>query len=333
MSNNLVNTVQIRIAGVVIATILGVLAIVVASHTTLPVMMLAIIFGLILHKTYTVPPLQPGIDWSAKHLLLIGVALLGLKIDTSVILTGGLKLPFIALSTLGATLIFGYFVSRWLGVNRLLGILMAGAVAICGASAAAAICCILPACKNRNKELTLTIAGITVLSTVAMLLYPIIAHLIGFDDVNGGAFMGASIHNVSQTVGAGYSLSETSGDVATVVKLIRVSALLPVILVIGLIFGKQGDDTKRSWQTYFPPFLIAFFALALANHFGVLPSKVSGMGAIVSEWCLIISLVAIGLRTNMREIIDMGYRPMLAMTLTTIFMASFAIAIIILLSP
>ena len=116
-------------------------------------------------------------------------------------------------------------IARAFGQTKDFSILMSGAVAVCGVSAAAAICAALDECETRNEELAITVAGITVLSTIAMIAYPIVSHLL---NLNVGILMGGGIHNVSQAVGAGYAVSPEAGDLSVLLKLLRVSMLLPI---------------------------------------------------------------------------------------------------------
>ncbi len=314
--------------GILLSVLIGIASIALGAQYGMPVMMIAILLGLSLHSLSSSKILEPGVGWSAKSLLYIGVALLGLRIDLAMLLGAGLFLPVLAVTLVLFTLLFGYVVSKCLVKDKHFALLIATAVAVCGVSAAAALCCALPKCDKRNSQLALTIGGITVLSTIAMILYPIIAHSFGLNEDQAGLFIGGSIHNVSQAVGAGYSVSSGAGDIATLIKLMRVALLLPVIIVISWVFARQAPDTGVGWTTYFPPFLIAFVVLALGKYFGLIPESVATFGSKISEICLIVSLVAIGIRTNMKEIINTGTRPIIALSLTTIFMAIFAIAVL-----
>lgn len=317
--------------GLVLCVLLSVFVIQGASWFQIPVMIVALCAGLIFSKLYSITSLVEGINFCAKPLLYIAVALLGLRIDVTDILGAGFAAPLLSLAALTLTLMAGLLFSKLLKIDRQFGILISGAVAICGVSAAAAICCALPGCKSRERELALTIAGITVLSSVAMLLYPAISYVLGLNDFSSGAFFGASIHNVSQVVGAGYAISPEAGDVATFVKMIRVSALLPVIIIIGMAYGKNSENSSSTWRTFFPPFLIGFFVLAALNSLHVVPENISDVGSKVSKTFLIVSLLAIGLKTNIFDILKVGPRPLIVMTLTTGFMAMFVLGSIYLL--
>jgi len=319
-------TLRVYYPGILLSVIIAIASSGLAGQYGMPVMMIAVLLGLALSSLSTTEILKPGLDWSAKKLLYIGVALLGLRIDLGLLLGSGFYLPALAIGLVAFTLIIGYLLSKWLIGDKHFAVLIATAVAVCGVSAAAALCCALPKSDQRNSQLALTIGGITVLSTFAMIAYPYITHALSMNDHMTGLFLGGTIHNVSQAVGAGYSAGGSAGDMATLIKLMRVALLLPVIVIVSWIFTRQSPETKVDWTTYFPPFLIAFFALALLRYFEIIPLNIAELGSKVSEFCLIVSLVAIGMQTQIKEIVDMGAKPVLALSLTTVLMAVAALA-------
>src|SRR5690606_13759233 len=121
----------------------------------------------------------------------------------------------------------GYWLARRLGLARDFSAITAGAVAICGASAALAICSVLPRDRQADQRALVTVVGVTLLSTLAMILYPILAGALHFDAQTAGIFLGGTIHDAAQVVGAGYTGSEDAALSATLVKPVRVACLLP----------------------------------------------------------------------------------------------------------
>ena len=151
----------------------------------------------------------------------MGVALLGARITFEQIgglgwFNGGLMVAGVVL-----TIAFGVGAAKALGLSRRLGVLTGGATAICGASAAIAIATILPRDERSERELVFTIAGVTVLSTLAMIVYPVLATMIGLDAQQTGGFLGGTIHDVAQVVGAGYRISPEVGDYAVLTRCLR----------------------------------------------------------------------------------------------------------------
>ncbi len=312
--------------GLLVSILAGILAAYISEITVIPVMLLAIIIGLLLHVLNSVSILKDGINWSSRGLLYTGVALMGLRIDLTDLSQVGFMAPLFVILTLITTLLVGYAIARALGQSKDFSILMSGAVGICGVSAAAAICSALEDNPLRDAQLAITVAGITVLSTLAMLLYPFISNALNLNILESGIFMGGGIHNVSQAVGAGYAVSNEAGDLAVIFKLIRVSMLLPVIIIISLVWGKGSStpypNVRSKLKASTPPFLIVFCLLALLSCLNIIPDLAKNAGNISAHWALIISLVAIGIKTDTRLVMKVGAKPLTIMTLTTAFMGA-----------
>ena len=312
--------------GLLVCILAGILAAYISKITMVPVMLLAIIIGLLLHVLNSVSILKDGINWSSRGLLYAGVALMGLRIDLTDLSQVGFMAPLFVILTLITTLLVGYAIARALGQSKDFSILMSGAVGICGVSAAAAICSALEDNPLRDAQLAITVAGITVLSTLAMLLYPFISNALNLNILESGIFMGGGIHNVSQAVGAGYAVSNEAGDLAVIFKLIRVSMLLPVIIIISLVWGKGSStpypNVRSKLKASTPPFLIIFCLLALLSCLNIIPDLAKNAGNISAHWALIISLVAIGIKTDTRLVMKVGAKPLTIMTLTTVFMGA-----------
>jgi uncharacterized integral membrane protein (TIGR00698 family) len=312
--------------GLLVCILAGILAAHISKITMIPVMLLAIIIGLLLHVLNSVSILKDGINWSSRGLLYTGVALMGLRIDLTDLSQVGFMAPLFVILTLITTLLVGYAIARALGQSKDFSILMSGAVGICGVSAAAAICSALEDNPLRDAQLAITVAGITVLSTLAMLLYPFISNALNLNILESGIFMGGGIHNVSQAVGAGYAVSNEAGDLAVIFKLIRVSMLLPVIIIISLVWGKGSStpypNVRSKLKASTPPFLVVFCLLALLSCLNIVPDLAKNAGNISAHWALIISLVAIGIKTDTRLVMKVGAMPLTIMTLTTAFMGA-----------
>jgi len=162
---------------------------------------------------------------------------------------------------------------------------------------------------------------VTALSTFAMIMYPIVAGALGLDHHGAGVFIGATIHDVAQVVGAGYSVSQESGDVATIVKLLRVAMLLPVCLVIGLALHVRGSEAAHA-APVLPWFAVAFAVLVLVASTGWLPPETVDVGSNLSRWCLVTAISAIGMKTSLRSLVDMGLKPVMLIVVETVFLAA-----------
>ena len=319
---------KLRFSGMVLVVSIGIAAITTSKMYAIPVMLIAIITGLILHPAYESKKLRPGIDWCARPLLLTGVALLGFRVNFQDIAALGLITPLIALSALAINILIGSLAARLIGIPTRLAIIICGAVSICGASAAVAIASALPKYKNQERDLALTIAGVTLLSTWAMITYPLISQVLSHSDIEAGIFIGASIHDVAQVVGAGYSISDSAGDTATLVKLVRVSALLPVVIIVSFLFRDKKQNESSQRLSLIPPFLIVYLIITGLNSVSFFPDVIQNFGIQASKYCLIISLVAIGLKTNLNNIASVGDSPLALLAGATLSIAVFSLLLI-----
>jgi uncharacterized integral membrane protein (TIGR00698 family) len=247
---------------------------------------------------------------------------------------GTLPVAMVVLSV-ALTIGFGILLARLLGHRNRFGVLTGGAVAICGASAAMAIAAVMPAhAKDNVKERAtiFTVIGVSTLSTVAMVIYPVIVTALGLSDEHAGIFLGGTIHDVAQVVGAGYSMSKETGDVATIVKLLRVTMLLPVILIITLSYRKLhvADPSGTSTPPLVPWFVVAFALLVAVNSAGLIPASLQHSLQTLSTWLLVVSMSAIGMKAQLKDFATVGFRPLLLMMGETMFLAILVIAFIFL---
>jgi uncharacterized integral membrane protein (TIGR00698 family) len=222
-------------------------------------------------------------------------------------------------------MVVGWVLAKWLKRPMAEGILSGGAVAICGASAALAIAAALPQTKENEKFTLLVVVGVTTLSTVAMIVYPLIVKLLELDDISAGIFIGGTIHDVAQVIGAGYLISNQTGDIAIFVKLARVACLVPVVLVITLMFQSRNGTTKVNTLAMIPFFLFGFIGLVIINNFGMISPPVINWINEVSRACLVTAIAALGVKTSFQSLASLGWRPILMLVAETVWVALFVL--------
>jgi uncharacterized integral membrane protein (TIGR00698 family) len=181
---------------------------------------------------------------------------------------------------------------------------------------------VLPRGPEHERDTIMTVVAVTTLSTIAMVLYPLLAAAIGLDQHTTGIFLGATIHDVAQVVGAGYSVSTDAGDTATIVKLFRVAMLFPLVLVISFLLQRSGGAAKASGEPrppLLPMFLVAFAALVDVNSLGWLPAAGEHGLQGASRWCLVLAIAALGTRTSLGDMAQVGWRPVAIVVGETLF--------------
>ena len=311
--------------GILVSVVVAVAAISLAEHYNVSAMLFALLLGMAVNFLSAEGRCVPGIRFSASTLLRIGVALLGVRITLGQITAlGALPIAMVVVSV-ALTIGFGILLARLMGYRTRFGVLTGGAVGICGASAAMAIAAVIPTHAEdsvKERATVFTVIGVSTLSTAAMVLYPVITAALGFGPEHAGVFLGGTIHDVAQVVGAGYGMSKETGDVATIVKLLRVAMLLPVILVITLAYRKQhAGPSGAPKPPLLPWFMVAFALIVAINSAGLIPAVVQQALQTLSTWLLVVSMAAIGMKSHLKDFATVGFKPIVLMVSETAFLA------------
>jgi uncharacterized integral membrane protein (TIGR00698 family) len=239
---------------------------------------------------------------------------------------GSLPLYLVLISVpavIGSALLLG----RWLGLPDMQSLVAGVAVAICGVSAAMAMAAVIPAERLEERRLLGVVVGVTALGTLSMLLYPPLFSLLGYSDLEAGLLLGASIHDVAQAAGAGYLVSESAGDVATVTKLLRVAMLAPLVLLSGIVL--PGSTAGKAEPPYF---LLGFLLLFGANSLGWLPTALQQVLVTASYACLLTTMAALGMRTRLGSLIAQGWKPVILLVSLSLLLVLLAMTIVALFS-
>lgn len=314
--------------GMAVSLVVAAAATFLSEHYGAPVLLFALLLGMALNFLSAEGSCKEGIAFTARSVLRIGVALLGMRITLGQIAELGWMPVVLVVTLVVVTIGLSVVVAKWMGFQRLFGMLTGGATAICGASAALALAASLPNHPQKERATLFTVIGVSVLSTLAMITYPMIARFFELTPVEAGVFLGATIHDVAQVVGAGYSMSTETGDVATVVKLMRVAMLLPVIVAAAMITRMQGADGALDKRPpLLPLFAVGFLVLACINSTGWVPALVQSGVNDLSRWCLVIAIAAIGMKTQLKELASVGIKPILLMLGETAFLAALVLVL------
>lgn len=315
---------KVLFPGLLICATIAAAARYLSEHYGAPQMLFALLIGMAFHFILEDSRYKKGVEFSAKTILRVGVALLGLRITVGDVASLGWEVALLVACGVLTTILLGFLLSKILGFGRDFGVLTGGSVAICGASAALAISSVLPKNKQAEQHLIFTVIAVTSLSTVAMVIYPVIVTSMGLDDTAAGVFLGGTIHDVAQVVGAGYTVSLEAGDTSTITKLFRVALLVPTVLCLTFLFRKSaGGDNDQATPNRFPLFLIGFCVCVGINSVGVVPLNITEFFQGASKWFLVIAVTALGVKTSLKAMFSIGYKPFLMVVLETLYIAAF----------
>jgi len=292
-----------------------------SQHYGAPVMLFALLFGMAFHFLHEEGRCIAGIDFASRTVLRVGVALLGARITASQMVSLGVVPVLTVIAGVVTTIGLGALLAWRLRLTTTFGVLSGGSVAICGASAALAIVSVLPRNDQSERDTILTVVLVTALSTIAMVLYPVLTSALALDHVHAGIFLGGTIHDVAQVVGAGYMISAKTGDTATIVKLLRVAMLLPVVVSISVFTAQRSPGNFRQLAKAMPLFLLGFVFLVALNSLVAVPTVVTVAAGDVSRWCLATAIAALGMKTSFKELFTAGWRPVALMLAETAWIA------------
>lgn len=288
-------------------------------------MILSLVIGLVLHNVIALPSqTSPGVTFSLKQILRLGIILLGLQVTVFEILQlGGAAFAVTGL-TLAATFLVIRYAGPLFGVDRPLSELIAAGTAICGASAVIAANTVS---KGSDEDVAYAVACVSILGSAAMLIYPLLAQPLGLDALSFGLWTGATIHEVAQVAGAAFQHSEAAGQFGTVSKLTRVLMLAPLILSMAAIrdIGRGTDSRVRSQM---PWFVLGFILLVIFNSVVDLPRSLNENAASVTAFLLSMALAAMGLQIDISKLRAKGLRPLMLGIFGWLFIAVFGLAML-----
>lgn len=279
-------------------------------------LLLAILMGILMRNTVGLAPVfYPGVRFSLKKVLKLGIILLGLRLSLGDIATLGLTGFGIISAVLVCTVVFTLWLGSRLGISDKLVHLIAAGTSICGASAVVTANSVVD---SSEEEMAYAIGLITALGTVAMLLYPLVPELLHLSSLSYGIWCGASIHEVAQVIAASFQHDLVSGEFATLSKLSRVLYLAPLTVILSLL--TQRGKPKGS-PIYIPWFVVMFLGVVAVNSLGIIPLVLASGILSLNKLLLGISLAGMGLETDLKKIRKLGIKPLYLAIASWFFLA------------
>lgn len=274
--------------------------------------------GLVVANVATLPDaVHPGLRLAVTTLLRIGIVLLGIRLSLGDIFSTGLSSLLVITTCMALALGLVIGLAHLLGVPTRLAVLIAVGTAVCGNSA---IIATAPVIEAEQRDVSFAVATITVLGTLAVLVYPFVGHALGLSDLAFGYWAGVAVSDTSQVTATGFAYSVPAGDTATIVKLTRNTLMGPLIVLIGALYvrsslGQSHGDVRQPsrfrWLQSLPLFVVGFLVMALLNTLGLVPADLKAPLGETSKALILVALVGVGLSTNIRKIRLVGIRPFL----------------------
>ena len=273
------------------------------------------------------PALSAGTAIAMRPILRTGIVFLGFRLTLGDLGQLGLEgFAMVALLVVASFLVI-LRAGRVLGVSPQLSELIAAGTSICGASAVLGMNTLTRA---RDEEVAYAIACVTIFGTVSMVTYPILLSTLGLGEHDFGLWAGATIHEVAQAVGAGWSVGEVSGETATITKLSRVLMLAPMIIGVGA-FRRGLDATGGTLPL--PLFVFGFLGAIILNTVAPIPAQLTEFLTLASTFMLAMALGAMGLETRLAALRAESLRPLVLGCFGWLFISVAGAVLIITLEP
>ena len=312
------------IPGLFIAAIASAAAAWLSQNYGVPVILAGLLIGLALNFVAGDPRTHDGLDASSRHGLRAGIVLLGLQVTAMQVAAMG-AVPFAGLAlVMGAALVAAMLAARATGQSAAVGLLAGGSTAICGASAALALYGVIGRERIDQAQFTLTLVVLAAASAIALVTYPPLTQMLGFNEAQAGFLVGASIHDVAQAIGAGFAVSDAAGAQATVVKLTRVAMLAPLVTLAALWIARTHPVKAAAGSArvpMLPGFILAFLGLVGLNSLVPMPPALAAHALTLSKTLLLLAVTATAMRTRTDLLLELGWRavmPVLAATIASL---------------
>ena len=271
----------------------------------------AILLGILLNHFWEIPPkFRQGLAFSGKKLLQYSIILLGFSLSISKVSAIGLSSLKISIITILMAFLSAYAVGRFLGMSKVLTLLIGFGTAICGGSAIAAASPVLEA---KEEEVALSISTIFFFNILAVFIFPFLGHLMQMSATTFGTWAGTAINDTSSVVAAGYTYSQSAGDLATIVKLSRALMIVPACLIFAGIryIHSQNSHQKVDLKNIFPWFILWFVVASIVTSIGIFPSSFVPVTKFLSQWLMAMALAGIGARVSFGQFRKAGAAPLL----------------------
>lgn len=324
--------------GVILSAGIGAVAMILAAvettlfgHPVIEGLVLAILLGAAVRTVWVVPErAEPGVEFTAKQLLEVAVFLLGASVNLPLLLEAGpaLAIGIVLLVVIGIAASFG--IGRMFGLDPKLAVLVACGNSICGNSAIAAIGPVIGA---KREHMASSIAFTAILGVVVVVGLPFLLGPLAFNDYQYGVLAGLSVYAVPQVLAAAFPVSVLSGQVGTLVKLVRVLMLGPVVLFFAIRNRHtMPAPSHQTWYAattrYVPWFIVGFLLLAGLRSIGAFPAMLIEPTRVLSTWFTVAAMAALGLGVDVRAIRRVGPGVVITVTASLVLLITLSVILI-----
>jgi uncharacterized integral membrane protein (TIGR00698 family) len=314
-------------------------------------MLFAILIGMVLRNWLPLPTaLGPGIRDAVQRVLPFAIVLMGAKLDFFDVLR--VSAQSLAISVVCVVLALSLTIGLCIrtGVSRSLGILIGVGTAICGGTAIAVAA---PVIEANDEDTAFAITTITIFGLVSIAVFPLLGQALALSQPDFGVWAGVAIHATPQVVAAAFAFGPESGEIAVIVKLVRVLLLAPVVIGLGIWHAREKRRREQAYvsqpagfTTLFPPFILGFVVFALANTLNLFPDftfhlkesalwpagshdvSMSEAVTTTSGFLITMAMAGVGLGVNLRGLLAVGLKALWVGLFSAVVLAAFSLGLI-----
>ena len=247
---------------------------------------------------------EKAVVFSAKKLLRLGIILYGFNVTLGSIASVGLSGIVLSIVVVVVILVLGYGIGvKFLKLDKEIAILVSAGSAICGA---AAVLAMESSLKSKPYKGVIAVGMVVIFGLVGMFLYPLVygMGLIPLDSAQMGYYIGLTLHELANVVGAGGSINPEAQEVALIVKMIRVLLLVPVLLIVPYFFAESKEGERR--KLHIPWFAFWFLGVVILHSMVAIPQGIVEILRFLSGFCLVLAMSALGLQVDIKKFIEFG---------------------------
>lgn len=289
------------IPGLIIVTLISILAISISSKLILGPVVIAILLGIIIGNIFNFDKKYiNGISFSESTLLNLSIILMGFNLDVIVIKKINYDILFLLLILIISSLLITFVLGKIFKISSNLSILLGIGNAICGSSAIAGASKLL---KSKEEEIALSISVVNIIGAIGIFFVPYIINVLTINNIfHQGVIIGSTIQAVGQVVAAGHVFGAEVGETATLIKMVRILSLGPVLFCLSLFMKSKENNILKN----IPYFIVGFVFVIFLNNSISIPNNIVNLLKYVSKIFLILSMTAIGLKVSLNSIFNYG---------------------------
>ncbi|MBV7265256.1 YeiH family protein [Erythrobacter ani] len=291
-----------------------------STYYSVPLVLAGLLTGSALNFLSGVRTTQPGLEFCSSTLLRLAIVLLGFQVSLEALGALGVTGLLSLLAIMTTALVAAVVAARLTRLSGEFGLIVGGATAICGASAALLLYALIGKNKVGPDQFAAIILGILLASALAAIAYPVLAAALNYSDLEAGFLTGATIHDVAQALGAGYGISDNAGQTTTAIKMTRVMLLAPIAFAIAAWAGRRSESRPggATRALKLPIFVLAYIAVVIVNSVASIPAPVSEAALDSAKILILAGIIATVLRANLRVALTQGWRPIAPVAAATL---------------